>query len=335
MEEHNTHTEDKADGKRKLNIKILQSVTLIFVFLLTVAIFLFFYLKSSPDTFKKNTAFEVLPGMNVQTIAKAAKQQGIVRSDLFLYALLTYLHDPTDIYAGTYLFPEPVDVFTVANKLANNDIENKLIKLTLPEGITVKQMASITEKKISEFDTGKYLELAEKLEGYLYPETYMIPETFSAEELIVLQQKTFNKIIKPLQDDIEKSSLSLDEIVTLASLLEREANDEESMKMVSGILQNRLNIDMPLQADASIEYVLDKPLSQLLPQDLKIDTPYNTYLYKGLPPTPIGNPGIQAIKAVLFPIQSEYLFYITDNDGNFHYAKTFSEHNRNIAKYLR
>ncbi len=105
--------------------------------------------------------------------------------------------------------------------------------------------------------------------------------------------------------------------------------------MVAGILQNRLTLGMPLQADASVEYILEKPLSELTPEDLKINSPYNTYLNDGLPPTPIGNPGINAILAVLSPTESDYLFYITGDDGKFYYAKTFDEHRVNIAKYLR
>ena len=124
-------------------------------------------------------------------------------------------------------------------------------------------------------------------------------------------------------------------MIILASILEREANDEQSMKIVSGILQNRLKHGMALQVDASIEYVLDKSLSALTSEDLKIDSPYNTYLHTGLTPTPIGNPGLQAIDAVLHPAKTEYLYYITDADGHFHYAKTFEEHKRNVTKYLQ
>lgn len=108
----------------------------------------------------------------------------------------------------------------------------------------------------------------------------------------------------------------MEEILALASIIEREANSPDSMKLVSSVLQNRLEIGMALQADASIEYVLDKPLKELTPEDLKIDSPYNTYLYTGLPPTPIGNPGLDAIMAVLQPAESEYFYYITDEEGS-------------------
>ena len=134
---------------------------------------------------------------------------------------------------------------------------------------------------------------------------------------------------------VASTTLSNNNVLTLASLLEREANSEESMRIVSGILQNRLKIKMPLQVDASIEYILDKPLKELTPEDLDIDSLYNTYKHTGLPPSPIGNPGLLAIDAVLHPKISKNLFYITGKNGEFHYASTFAEHQRNIAKYLR
>jgi UPF0755 protein len=148
-------------------------------------------------------------------------------------------------------------------------------------------------------------------------------------------QKTFNEKTAPLEERIKTSQYSQNEILTLASILEREANTPESKKIVSGILQNRLTINMPLQVDATMEYILNKPLQELAPEDLNIESPYNTYLNVGLPPTPIGNPGTESIEAVLEPIESEYLFYITGEDGNFYYSKTYEEHLENIEKYLR
>jgi UPF0755 protein len=145
---------------------------------------------------------------------------------------------------------------------------------------------------------------------------------------------TFDDVVGELPIKTASSSLSLDEVMVLASIVEREANSPESMKIVAGILENRLELGMRLQADASIEYVLDKPLSELTPEDLEIDSPYNTYKYTGLPPTPIGNPGREAMLAVLEPIKSDYYYYITDEAGEFHFAKTYDEHLQNIKMYL-
>jgi UPF0755 protein len=151
----------------------------------------------------------------------------------------------------------------------------------------------------------------------------------------MLLRRSFDEAIVPLESAIESSDFSLEQILILASIIEREANTPESMRLVSSVFQNRIAIGMPLQADASIEYILDKPLNELTATDLDIDSPYNTYVNPGLPPTPIGNPGLQAIEAVLFPAESSFIFYITDNNGEFHFAETYEQHLRNIDQYLR
>jgi UPF0755 protein len=245
------------------------------------------------------------------------------------------MYSPANIFAGSYSFDSPHSVFGVAKKLAENDINQELVSITIPEGSARKDIVKSALEKNPKFNGDLFLKLTEGKEGYLFPETYFLPLEFTAQELVTFIEKTYQEKITPLRPRIELSTLSEYEVLILASLLERETNSEESMKIVAGILANRMNIKMALQVDASLEYVLNKPLKELTPDDLKIDSPYNTYLYAGLPPTPIGNPGLSAIEAVLNPTPSEYFFYITDNDGQFHYAKTFEEHKVNIQKYLR
>ena len=201
--------------------------------------------------------------------------------------------------------------------------------------LRVEPLAAKAARTFVDFDTATFLRLSIPEEGKLFPDTYFVPRDYTALELFTLLRNTFDTQTKDLESAILAHPLTLEEIVTLASLIEREANSSTSMRMVSGILQNRLKIGMALQADASMEYVLEKPLSELTPEDLKIDSPYNTYLYPGLPPTAISNPGLKAITAVLEPTRSNYLFYITGNDGQFYYAEDFDEHRINIARYLR
>jgi len=303
---------------------------------LCITLYLYAWVQSTPPAdFTGEALLEVTSGMSVRDIAAQAENQGIIRSRVFLYAILTYSYDPTKIYAGTYLFSQPASVFEVAKKLADQDIEKKLTRVTLPEGITASTIATIASDALPDFNTQEYLSLTHNLEGYLFPETYFVPQTYTAEDFLALQRKTYEEALAPLRPEIDAHPLSEYEILILASIVEREANDENSMNMVSGILQNRLDIGMALQADASLEYILNKPLSELTAEDLKIDSPYNTYRNKGLVPTPIGNPGIMAIKAVLHPTPSENYYYITDPKGNFHYAETFVAHNKNIEKYLK
>ncbi len=321
--------------KNKIIGFLLGCVLIVLVFVVYIT-----HQATSPDNFPTENSFEILSGMTVQEITIQASDQGFVRSEFWLYAILTYFYDPTYIYAGTYIFTEPVSVFGFAYKLANQQIEHDVISITFPEGMRAKSMANIAEEILLDFSVEEYLLLTSNLEGYLFPETYFVPKTFTAKELIELQKKTYEQNISPLRPSIEKSPLTEYEVLILASIIEREANSEKSMRKVAGILLNRLAINMPLQADASIEYVIDTPLNELPAGKLamklrELDSPYNTYLNIGLPPTPIGNPGLMSIRAVLYPIVSEYLFYITAPDGVFHYAKTFAEHTRNVEKYLR
>ncbi len=325
------------------NYKSMNKSKSILLFIIISLIILFgiggfsFFQTTPPDYAleQDGVTLQIDKGMSVQAIANRAEEVGLVRSSFFLYALLTYSYDPTSIYAGIYHFEEPKNVFEVAKKLASNDIDASLQRITLPEGITRKAIAEIAQSKIKDFDTILFLQLSKNNEGYLFPDTYFVSIDSTAEQFVTVLMDTFSLKVAPYKEKIAQSQFSEYEVLILASILEREANDEVSMKMVSGILQNRLKIGMALQTDASIEYVLNKTLQELKPEDLKIDTPYNTYLYRGLPPTPIGNPGLQAIEAVLEPTPSKYMFYITGDDGQFYYAETFEAHKRNISKHLK
>src|SRR5690606_22167281 len=193
-------------------------------------------------------------------------------------------------------------------------------------GFTLEEYARIAAEGLPEFSTEEFLELTADKEGYYFPDTYYLPADFTASELVELLEETYELRVSPLRSLIEAHEMSEREVIILASLIEREANTEESMRMVSGILQNRLEEGMRLQVDASLEYVLARPLNTLTAEDLEIDSRYNTYLYGGLPPTPIGNPGLQSIMAVLEPIESDNFYYLTDEEGQFYYAETFDEH---------
>lgn len=303
--------------------------------LTVLAIYTGYVLNKPSSTFNAPASFTVEPGMGVKTITQTLEDQSIVRSGTFLYFILTLFYDTKNIKASTYVIEEPLTSFNVAHKLVVGDFDNDLIKFTHIEGERATHIAAEAEKNLINFDTALFLERAVPLEGKLYPETYYIPKTFTADELIDLMVKTFAQKTEELQPRIDRSILSFNEILVLASILEREANSPESMRMISDILQRRLKEGMALQTDASIEYILDKPLKELTPKDLEIDSPYNTYRNRGLPPTPIGNPGRDAILAVLDPTPNTYVYYITDTEGTFHYATTYDEHKANIAKYLR
>ncbi|MCA9363550.1 endolytic transglycosylase MltG [Candidatus Kaiserbacteria bacterium] len=292
-------------------------------------------LNQAPVLFPINTPITIDEGSGVKQITEQLENSGVVKSKTFLYYALVLFHDPATIKASTYLFEEPLSTLKVAKRLTEGDFDSNLVTFTHYEGERVSKLAERATLLLPQFDSAKFITLAEPFEGQLYPDTYFIPKDFTADDLLNLLHETFNERLNQFESKISAHNLDLNEILILASIIEREANSPESMRMVSGILQNRLEIGMALQADASIEYILDKPLSELTPDDLEIDSPYNTYLYPGLPPTPIGNPGLDAIEAVLNPTKSDYFYYITGNDGEFYYAETYNQHLINIEKYLK
>lgn len=331
-------TDDTSEYTRPANKNWLVFAAF-FIILLNVfaaaSLYLVSYLQTPPDNFPVNQPIVIEPGSSTKEIVELMKSENLTQSKYALYLYLRLKHENDSLKADTYIFTEPLAINKLAERLIAGDPGSNLIKFTHIEGESLEKLAERAQKTLNNFSAVKFLELTKNHEGRLFPETYLIPADFTEQEMFDLLSTTFNKKIEFLKKQIEKSDFSLDEIIILASIIEREANSTESMQIVSGILQNRLKIGMALQVDASLEYALDKPLSQLKAEDLEIDSPYNTYLNAGLPPTPIGNPGLVAIEAVLNPTKTNNMFYITGYDGNFYYAKTFEEHKQNIARYLR
>lgn len=293
------------------------------------------FLITAPGNFPTDQSIFIKPGLSAAEITTEVKKTGAVRSSTLLYAILVTFHDPSNIKAGAYAFSEPLNVFGVAARLAEDVPQADLVTLTFPEGYSVHDYSVIAGDTLSNFDQEYFYEQARGYEGYLFPDTYFVPTDFTADSLIELLRNAYKQKTESYRKELITGAMSEEAVITLASIVEREANSPESMRIVAGILKKRLAADMPLQVDASMEYILDKPLKELTAEDLTFDSPYNTYLYRGLPPTPIGNPGLTAITAVLEPEETDYWYYITDNEGEFHYARTLAEHNQNIARYLR
>lgn len=335
QESHISNEIDMSSDKPGRDKKTRPVTWFLLIIILLSPWFFYKYLWLPPSDFPVDEMITVPAGATLKDVSKIMKDNNLIRSEFVFFTYFSLSHDTTTLKASNYFFTEPLALDKLAVKLTEGNYTEGLIKFTHIEGESVDEVATRAEDVLADFDKDKFIELAKPHEGRLFPDTYMIPDTFNEEELLDLFRETFTEKISPLQDQIDEHDLSLENIIILSSLLERETNEEENRRIVSGILQNRLAINMPLQVDASLEYVLDKHLSELTPEDLKKESPYNTYLNVGLPPTPIGNPGLDTIKAVLSPIETEYMFYITGDDGNFYYAKDFDEHRSNISKYLR
>jgi len=198
------------------------------------------------------------------------------------------------------------------------------LKITIPEGYNTRDIAG-KFKVFANFDKENFLKLTPQNEGYLFPDTYFFTGRENEAEIIRIMRNNFQN----------KAGSVKTEILIMASMLEREARTIKDKKIIAGILWKRLNNDMLLQVDATLNYLNNKTSLEMTKDDLKFDSPYNTYLYKGLPPTPICNPGLESIEAASQPTETEYWYYLSDKKGNIHYAKTFEEHKANKMRYLR
>lgn len=301
------------------------------VFLWGAGIYGLFF--SPPAEFPPQIIVRVSKGLTIGQTGELLFARGLVRSPL-IFKILARLSDGGEVIAGDYRFLKPASVFSVARRLAIGQFGIDAVRVTIPEGLNSREIGDLLAKNLIGFNEGSFVSLAEKQEGYLFPDTYFIKPSDDEGDIVKMMINNFDAQIKEVDSEIKDSGKSLNEILTMASIVELEARTDESRKMVAGILWNRLNKGMKLQVDAVFPYIIDKYSLQLTVADLSFDSPYNTYLYKGLPPGPVSNPGLSAIRAVLDPTKTSYLYYLSDKDGVMHYAKTYTQHMSNRKRYL-
>lgn len=286
-------------------------------------------------SFPTGSLVEIEEGLTLKEIAHSLKKQSVIRSETLFIGLVKLFAGDTEIRHGQYYFEDPADVFTVAWRTTRGIFGLEPQSVTIPEGASVEQMASILSEKFSEFDPYAFVRIAAGDEGYLFPDTHDFLPDVRAPQVHQEMRRVFEEKIEPLKGEIAASGHSLHEIITMASLLEKEAKTMRDRHLISGILWKRLEIGMPLQVDATFLYINGKSTFDLTLEDLREnESPYNTYKYVGLPPGPITNPGLASIKAALNPTQSSYLYYLSDLKSNVHYSRTFEEHKVKKARYL-
>lgn len=270
-----------------------------------------------PSDFPVGKNFTINENESLRSISKRLEGERFISSPLLFRAGVSFLGKDRSIQLGGYVFDKPLSLFGVVNAFVEAGPSFPLLSVTIPEGSTSYEIASIVGKALPSVSVAMFNEMTSKYNanGKLFPSTYFLLPSYTAEDIVKVMLNTFSKKVTSLGvvTTVTAPLTNENDVLVLASILEGEAKTEEDMKIVAGILLSRLSIGMPLQVDVAME----------------------TYKKKGLPAAPINNPGLTAINAVLNPIKSEYLFYITGNDGNMHYSKTFEEHKRNIRKYLR
>ncbi|MEK7544108.1 MAG: endolytic transglycosylase MltG [Patescibacteria group bacterium] len=289
----------------------------------------------STDTSPK--IFVVQRGEGVKSIAARLAAAGLIRSSTGFYLLVKVMGIERDLQAGDYRLNPTMDAGELARELTHGTLD---VWVTILEGWRVEEVAAKLNKEL-DIPESEFVKVAR--EGYMFPDTYLMPKDATVGAVAGLFLSTFEaKVDEKMRSDAKKTGLSFDEVMTLASIVEREGRSEEDRPVIAGILFNRIQADWPIQADATLQYALGYQVREktwwkksLTDEDKKVKSPYNTYLHTGLPPGPIANPGLASIRAVISPKESDYWYYLHDPKGGVHYARTLEEHNRNSEKYLQ
>lgn len=287
------------------------------------------------------------PGAGGADIRQRLLDAGLVRDSLTLRAALRWTGQSRALKAGEYRFDREMSAVEVVDKIARGDIYTR--RITFPEGLTIADMARLFEQR--EFGSAAdFVAAAENaalirdidpdatdLEGYLFPETYAIPRQWGAERLVSIMVDRFKASYRPeLREQAAAQGLTTRQVVTLASLVEKETARDDERALVAAVYRNRMRIGMGMQADPTVVYALQKAGrydGNIRRADLAFDSPYNTYRYPGLPPGPIAAPGLASLEAALNPADVEYLYFVSRNDGSHVFARTLQEHNANVHEY--
>ncbi|MDD3487433.1 MAG: endolytic transglycosylase MltG [Candidatus Moranbacteria bacterium] len=296
--------------------------------------------------------FEVKSGKGIEDIGQDLENAQLIRNRYYFDYYIWKTDSKGKIKAGKYELQGSMTIPEIVQVLSIGEIESNQVKITFPEGLSSKEMAEkLDEKGFSGDDflssaklagnwTEKYdfLETLPKdasLEGFLFPDTYIFFKDAKAESIAGRMLDNFGEKLTPeMRADIGSQGKSIYQVITMASILEKEVKTPEDMKIVSGIFWDRIDAGMPLQSCATIAYALGKEKKQYSLEDTKTQSPYNTYLNKGLPPGPIDNPGTNAIQAAIYPTKTDYVYFLTDPAGGTTvFSKTLEEHAANKAKY--
>lgn len=326
-------------------------VVLLLLVIAACAAAVFFYQRTE-QPFKGYTAdeqfVELPPGANTRAIGAKLVEAGVVCDTLTFRLALWRSGVSRQLKAGEYRFDRPASALDVVRKIARGEVY--LRQITFPEGLTIDDMAALFEAhgfgtaasfRAAAADRSLVADLdpqARDLEGYLFPETYALPRRDSAGDLVRMMVHRFRQVFEPLRDGATAEGLSVRQVVTLASIVEKETGKPDERPLVAAVYANRLRIGMGLQCDPTVIYALRRAgryNGNLTRDNLTWDSPYNTYVHAGLPPGPIAAPSRSSLEAALHPAPVDYLYFVSRNDGSHVFARTLEEHNRNVYRYQK
>ncbi len=352
------------EPRRGFRKSLLLLLGLVVVIVLVMVIYYLTKLNRSAADESREVKFTVARGSNTTGIATALDDQEIINSKL-IFLIYSQLHGVSGkIQAGEYSLNSNMTIPEIVDILTAGKVVSDMRSVTVIEGWSNAQIGKyLASRKITTADSDfekalsfsgfdfKFKTTASKFnyQGFMFPDTYALSKTATVDDLIQKMLKNFEtKITDQMISDIENSGHNLGQALTLASIVEKEvgrnkttltkedlAEMQTERELVASVFYNRLEIGMPLESDATVNFITGKADRSVTIEDTKIKSPYNTYQVRGLPPTPISNPGIGSIRAAIYPAHSDYLFFLNAPDGKAYFAKTLAEHNANRAKYLR
>lgn len=334
--------------------KIFYFLTILFLIFLSLFFFtlwaIYFPVESGS---KREIVFEIKKGEGGREVSFNLKKEGLIRFGIPFRLYIYFKGYSKKIQAGFFSLSPAMNIPKIVEKFVKGEVI--IEKITIIEGWNKTEIANYLEEKgiVKSQDFLEKIKLiywrekyeflkqidnfyAKDLEGYLFPDTYFVKKGVGVKEIVEMMLENFDKkLSKELREEIERQKKTIFEIIIMASMLEKEVKTLEDKKLVSGILWKRLENKIPLQVDATITYITGKKTTKISKEDLQIDSPYNTYKYLGLPPGPISNPGLESILAAIYPIESEYWYYLSTPEGKTIFSKTLKEHNLAKAEYLK
>ena len=325
-----------------MKFKIKNKKSFIFLILLVIvffyslsAVFIFDYQIDTPfySTDQEEKIFVIESGQGLEKIAENLNEAGLIKSKWGFIGYIAYKDWTTKLQAGEYALSSSLSIRQISRKIVEGDAITHEARIVIPEGFTLKQI----DARLANNGLIKQGELLAKpeLEGYMFPDTYDFNRDATLDEIIVVMMDNFDKKLDDnLVAEIQRQGKTIKEIITMASIIEKELPLYNDKRIISGIFWNRVGDNYPLQSCATIAYILGVDKWIYSTEDTKVDSLYNTYQNIGLPPGPINNPGILSIKAAVYPINTDYYFFLSAPDGQTIYSKTFEEHLDNKAKYL-
>lgn len=328
----------------RLGWKKWAAIAAVFAVLLGAGLFLAFgtthVIERSDRDAKENIYMVVKPGTTASEISDHLTRLGVIDSRLRFWWLMKLQGDAQKFKTGTYAFAPHMDEQAVLDKLVSGD--TTVVRFTIPEGFGIKEIAKrladeglVDEQEFlaeaKDFAPYDYMKKRPNeryaAEGYLFPDTYEIHSEVTPEAIMKMMAEDFDTRLTPaLRQQAAAKNLSIHDLITLASLVEKEARYDEDRPIIAQVFFKRLQMGMPLQSDTTLQYLMAGPKEDVSIEDTKIDSPYNTYQHMGLPPGPIASPGMKSILAVLNPASTDYLYFVADRQGHNHYSQTYDEH---------